>query len=353
LLDRGIFIEVAMAPSNGGRPPVLLKVDPKAGYVIGIKLRGDGLTTVVCDLDAQVMATEETPISLIGDPAAAIQAIEEATRKALRTAAVPRSKVLGVGIGLSGVIDSNGGVCKFSHLLQWYDAELAQPLRRRLRLSVWVDNDMNTLAVAEKWAGEALTARDFVTLSVGRGIGLGIVIDRSLYRGATGGSGEFGHMIVDPGGPKCECGRFGCLEALVGEDAMRRRVGERLGRVVTREELIALAFAGNIAALEVLDSAGRKLGLAVSNMITLLNPELLIICGEGTDLGDPFLAPVITAVREQTFADLGRQVEVKVQRWGDDAWAVGAATLVLRESFSLPGPDEKSHAIWHRPELDR
>jgi predicted NBD/HSP70 family sugar kinase len=188
---------------------------------------------------------------------------------------------------------------------------------------------------------------------VGRGIGLGIVIDRSLYRGAAGGSGEFGHMIVEPGGPKCECGRFGCLEALVGEDAMRRRVGERHGRAVTREEFIALAASGDGATLEVLDSAGRKLGLAVANMVTLLNPELLIICGEGTDLGDPFLAPVVTAVREQTFADLGRQVEVKVQRWGDDAWAVGAATLVLRESFSLPDPDEKSHAIWHRPGPER
>ena len=321
--------------------------------MIGIKLRGDGLTTVVCDLDAQVMATEETPISLIGDPAAAIQAIEEETRKALRAAAVPRSKVLGVGVGLIRGDRFSSGVCNFSHLLRWYDAELAQPLRRRLRLPVWVDNDMNTLAVAEKWAGEALTARDFVTLSVGRGLGLGIVIDRSLYRGATGGSGEFGHMIVDPGGPKCECGRFGCLEALVGENAMRRRVGERLGHAVTREEFIALALDGDVATIEVLESAGRKLGLAVANMITLLNPELLIICGEGTDLGDPFLGPVITAVREQTFADLGKQVEVKVQRWGDEAWAVGAATLVLRESFSLPGPDEKSHAIWHRPELDR
>ena len=97
--------------------------------------------------------------------------------------------------------------------------------------------------------------------------------------------------------------------------------------------------------------AGRKLGLAVANMVTLLNPELLIICGEGTDLGDAFLSPVITAVREQTFADLGRQVEVKVQRWGDDAWAVGAATLVLRESFSLPGPDEKSHGSGIDPNL--
>jgi predicted NBD/HSP70 family sugar kinase len=349
LLKRGIFIEVATAPSNGGRPPVLLKVDPKAGYVIGIKLRGDGLTTVVCDLDAQVMATEEASVSLVGDPAAAIQAIEQETKRALRHAAVPRSKVLGVGIGLSGVIDSSRGVCNFSHLLRCRDADLATPLRRRLRLPVWLDNDMNTLAVAEKWAGDALTARHFVTLGVGRGIGLGIVIDRSLYRGAAGGAGEFGHMIVEPGGRKCECGRFGCLEGLVGEDALRRSVGERHGRDVTRAELVALAAAGDGPTLEVLDSAGRILGLAVANMVTLLNPELLIICGEGTDLGDPFLAPIVTAVRERTFADLGRQVAVKVQRWGNDVWAVGAAKLVLRESFSLPEPDEKSHAIWHRP----
>lgn len=352
LLDRGIFIEVAVAPSNGGRPPVLLSVDPKAGYVIGIKLRGDGLTTVVCDLDAQVIVTKEASASLVGDPAAAIEIVEEESRKALRAASIPRAKCLGVGIGLSGIIDSRRGVCKFSHLLHWQEAALAQPLQRRLRLPVWVDNDMNTLAVAEKWAGDAITARDFVTLSVGRGIGLGIVIDRSLYRGATGGSGEFGHMIVEPGGPKCECGRFGCLEALVGEDAMRRRVEERLGHELSREKFIALAEAGDAATLEVLDSAGRKLGLAVANMVTLLNPELLIICGEGTELGEPFLGPVKTAVREQTFVDLGRNVEVKVQSWGNDVWAIGAATLVLRESFSLPGPDEKSHAIWHRPDRD-
>ena len=156
-------------------------------------------------------------------------------------------------------------------------------------------------------------------------------------------------MIVEPGGRECECGRFGCLEGLVGEDALLRSVGERHGHDVTRGELVGFAAAGDPATLEVLDAAGRILGLAVANMITLLNPELLIICGEGTDLGDPFLAPIVTAVRERTFADLGRQVDVKVQRWGNDVWAVGAAKLVLRESFSLPGPDEKSHAIWHRP----
>ncbi len=128
--------------------------------------------------------------------------------------------MLGIGIGLSGLIDSARGTCRFSHLLDWADVPIADPLWRRLRLPVWVDNDVNTLAVAEKWSGEGVSARNFVTLSVGRGIGIGVVIDRALYRGALGAAGEFGHMIVDPEGPVCECGRAGCLEALVGEAAL-------------------------------------------------------------------------------------------------------------------------------------
>jgi N-acetylglucosamine repressor len=348
LLKRGIVIETTTAPSSGGRPPVLLSVDPKAGYVVGIKLRGDGVTTVVCDLDAQIVSSNERYVPLVGDPMAALDAIEEETRRALRDAAVPASKVLGVGVGMSGVIDSTAGVCRFSHLLQWHDVELAAPLRRRMGLPVWVENDVNTLAVAEKWAGDAHTASNFVTLSVGRGIGLGIVVDRSLYRGSHGAGGEFGHMIVEPGGPRCECGRFGCLEAMVGEGALRRRVSERKGHDVSREELLMLVEMGDSAALDIVDSAGRKLGLAVANMVTLLNPELLIICGEGTALGSAFIDPIVSSVREQTFADLGRQLEIKIQSWGDEAWAVGAATLVLRESFNLPGADDRSQAIWHR-----
>jgi predicted NBD/HSP70 family sugar kinase len=348
LLERGILVEVAIAPSNGGRPPVLLSIDATAGYVIGIKLRGDGLTTVVCDLEAQIVASREFPVSLVGDSGEAMHAIVSEVRQILREARVPRSKVLGVGIGLSGVIDSTAGVCVSSHLLQWHNVELESTLRRLLRLPVWIDNDVNTLAVAEKWSGDARGARHFVTLSIGRGIGLGIVIDRSLYRGAYGSSGEFGHIIVEPAGPTCECGRSGCLEAMVGEDSMRRQVGERLGHEVSRDELISLVKSGDLVACDVVASAGRTLGLSVANVLTLLNPELLIICGEGTELGPTFLDPIIRSVREETFASLGLKVEVKIQSWGDEAWAVGAATLVLRESFSLPGSDTRSLAIWHR-----
>ena len=350
LLARGTFSEVALAPSSGGRPAVLLQLNPRSGYAVGIKLRDDGLTTVVCDLDTGVVATDETPAALTGNPKAALEAVEQATRRVLRSAGIARSKVLGVGIGLPGVIDSLRGSCQFSHLLQWHEVELAAPLQRRLRLPVWVDNDVNTLAIAEKWAGDGISARNFITLSVGRGLGLGLVIDRSVYRGAVGGAGEFGHVIVDPDGPECECGRSGCLEALVGERALLRRVGALLSREITRAELISLAEAGDESTLQVLTDASRLLGLAVANVVTLLNPELVIICGEGTQLGAPFLDSVVAAVRDLPFAGLGKQIEVKVQQWGDDAWAVGAATLVLRESFALPGPDEDRRAIWHRLE---
>ncbi len=348
LIERGILVEVAIAPANGGRPPVLLDIDASGGYVIGIKLRGDGLTTVVCDLDSQVVASIETAVSLVANPAAAVKAIEAETAKALKRAGVPRSKVLGVGIGLSGVVDSREGICRFSHLLQWRDVELVKPLRSSLDLPVWIDHDINALAVAEKWSGDALAHRNFVTLSVGRGIGLGIVIDRAPYRGATGSAGELGHMIVEPGGPRCGCGRAGCLEALVGEDAIRAGVGARLGREISRDELIDLTTSEDPTTVEVVANAGRTLGTAVANMITLLNPELLLISGEGTELGGTYLDPVVAAVRDQTFADQGRHVEVKIQSWGDEAWAVGAATLVLRESFSLPAPDNAGNAIWHR-----
>lgn len=351
LIERGILVEVALAPSNGGRPPVLLSIDATAGYVIGIKLRGDGLTTVICDLEAEIVATREFPVSLVGDPDGAIQAIVSEVREVLRDAKVPRSKVLGLGIGMSGVIDSNAGVCVSSHLLQWHNVEIESKLRRLLRLPVWIDNDVNTLAVAEKWSGDARGARHFVTLSIGRGIGLGIVIDRSLYRGAYGSSGEFGHIIVEPNGPICECGRSGCLEAVVGEDSMRREIGDRLGHEVSRDQMISLVNAGDQVTREIVEAAGHKLGISVANVMTLLNPELLIICGEGTELGPTFLDPIVRSVREQTFASLGLKIEVKIQRWGDEAWAVGAATLVLRESFSLPGSDTRSLAIWHRAGL--
>ena len=360
LIASRLVVETGQGKSTGGRPPQVLKLDDTANYAVGLKLMSHAISVVITDLNAEVVHAElaQLPAELLTRPAPEVavpadqvlRVVSAAVRDAIGHAGIRAGAVVGVGAGLGGLVDGDSGLCRYSPAFGWHDVQVAAPLAEELDLPVLVDNDVNTLAIAEKWAGDGIAARDFITVSVGRGLGLGIVIDRSVYRGAVGGAGEFGHIIIDPDGPECECGRSGCLEALVGERALLRRVSALHGRDISRDELIQMSADGEPATVQVLTDGSQRLGLAVANVVTLLNPELVIICGEGTQLGAPFLDLVVAAIRDLTFAGLGKQIEVKVQQWGDDAWAVGAATLVLRESFALPGPDEDRRAIWHRLE---
>src|SRR6267143_734731 len=336
LLRTGILSEVAIGPSKLGRPPVLLRLNQRAGYVVGIKLTEYGLTTVVTNLAAEVVHSSESTASLVGNPQVALTAIESAVRDALAKSGVKRKMVLGIGIGLAGIVDAVAGVCRYSHILHWRDVSLSEPLRQRLQIPVWADNDVNTLAVAEKWFGAGVGLRHFLTVTVGRGVGLGIVLNGEIYRGAIGGAGEFGHTVVAPDGPPCQCGRSGCLEALVSEPVLVNRISARLGRQVATDEMVELAGSGDAVVTAVLAEAGQQLGVALANLVTLLNPERLIVSGEGTRLGPAMFDPMTETIRKMTFDGLADELDVVIQPWGDQAWAIGAATLVLRELFSLP-----------------
>jgi len=335
LVRSGILSETAGSPNRLGRPPVLLRLNERAGYVIGIKLTEFGLTTVVTNLAAEVIHSKQSAKKLVGDPKVAIAAIETAVGDALAKSGVKRKMVLGIGIGLAGIVDAAAGVCRYSDILRWENVALSEPLRRSLKIPVWVDNDVNTLAVAEKWFGAGVGLRHFLTVTVGRGVGLGIVLNGEIYRGAYGAAGEFGHTIVAPDGPLCQCGRSGCLETFASEPALRARASSILGRSITSQELVTLAGIGDPEVVRVLQEGGRQFGLALANLVTLLNPERLIVSGEGTRLGPAFFGVMEAAIRETAFANVGAELDIVVQPWGDDAWAVGAATLVLRELFSL------------------
>jgi predicted NBD/HSP70 family sugar kinase len=336
LMRTGVVSEVAIGPSRLGRPPVLLRLNERAGYAVGIKLKEHGLTTVITNLAAEVVHSAESDAPLVGDPSAALVAIEQAVRKALAESGVKRKMVLGIGIGLAGVIDAGRGVCRYSHILRWQNVALSEPLRRKLQIPVWVDNDVNTLAVAEKWFGAGVGLKHFLTVTLGRGIGLGIVLNGEIYRGAIGGAGEFGHTVVAPDGPPCQCGRSGCLEALVSEPALLNRISLMLGRRVSTDELLGLTERADPIVAGVLAEAGQQLGLALANLVTLLNPERLIISGEGTRLGAAMFEPMTQTIRQMSFDGLSAEMDIVIQPWGDQAWAIGAATLVLRELFGLP-----------------
>jgi predicted NBD/HSP70 family sugar kinase len=214
-------------------------------------------------------------------------------------------------------------------------------LAARLNTLVHIDNDVNALTLAERLYGRGQGVDDFLTVTVGRGVGLGIVIGGDLFRGARGGGGEFGHLVVDVDGPVCECGKRGCLEAYVGEAGLLRQAhalaeAGQLPPVGSVDELLALAAAGQPSAVELFARSGGLLGQGVANLVNLFNPARILISGEGVRYGDLFFTPMRQALAANTMPALKGDSQVRIDPWGDDAWAVGAASLVLRDLFVSP-----------------
>jgi predicted NBD/HSP70 family sugar kinase len=349
LLDQGIVRVAERAPSKGGRPALLLELVGGAASAFGVKVAADHLVGVRVDLEAQVVERYEVPFD-----ATAVNAIDELTRILGEWIQqnVGDPPLLGVGLGVAGVFDARTGTLQ-SPLLGWRDVKVAQRVQDQLGVPVFVDNDVNTLAVAERLYGRGHDIENFITVTIGRGVGLGIVAGGDIYRGFGGGAGEFGHTFAVEDGPLCTCGKRGCLEAVVADPALIAE-GQRLG-LLERGEGIArlheLAREGRLQARQIYHDAGTQLGRAVSDLVNVLAPQLVLVSGEGTQawpyLGEAFAA----AYAANVFPPLG-DVAVEVEPWDDAKWAVGAATLVLRATF-VPGLDEQSSDHFVRARLER
>jgi N-acetylglucosamine repressor len=330
LIDAGLIYEREPGVSTGGRRPVLLSLNSQAGYVVGVKVTEDMVTGAMTDLDANVVARHSTPLTG-RTPEDAVATIA-GTVQAL-CAAAGNNTLLGVGVGLAGVIDRQRALVHYATYFGWQNVPIAQLLEQELHVPIVIDNDVNALTAAEQWFGAGRGAKDFLVVSIGRGVGLGMVLDGQLYRGTTGGAGEFGHITVVPDGPQCACGKRGCLEALISDPAVTQRVSATLGRQVGIADAVALAQHGDASAQSIFAAAGRTLGMAVANLVNIFNPALLIIGGEGTHAGALIIEPFQAALREYCFNGLYAACRVVIEPWGDEAWARGAASLVLSELF--------------------
>ncbi|MBE3559293.1 MAG: ROK family protein [Ktedonobacteraceae bacterium] len=350
LLVSGFVREMGEGQSKGGRPPVLLALNPHAGFVVGIKLAEQSIVAAVTDLEADVVHCEHKQVSGLQDPQAAIEAIIQAVEATLEESTIPRSKIMGIGIGLAGVIDSQEAVCNYSPILGWRQVQLAQPIERRLHLPVYIENDVNTLTMAEQWFGAGHGLSHFLVVTIGRGIGMGIVANGQFYRGTIGGAGEFGHIVLQPDGPQCGCGKAGCLEALAADPAVARMAREAVAAgkqtamaqmvqcadQLTFDHVAQAASQGDEVALEILTEAGYWLGLGLSYLVNLFNSQLIVLSGEGTQTGDARLESARQTMRQYIFDGLDRCLELVVRPVGEEAWARGAACVVLSELFKHP-----------------
>jgi predicted NBD/HSP70 family sugar kinase len=340
LMRQGMVEELDLKPSRGGRPAQLLGLVGDAGHALGVKVTADHLVLVDVRLDGEVLGAWVRPF----DPAAADAPgdLGDAIASVLE-AITDGPPLLGVGVGVPGGVDDQGVGTVNAPTLGWQAMPVGERLRRRLQLPVLVENDVNALAAAERLYGRGRTHRDFLVLTIGRGVGAAIVADGRVYRGARGGAGEFGHLCVDPDGPACGCGANGCLEAYVGSAGLLAAAvargatppedGDALGAVA---ELGRAAVAGDAAAREVFAEAGEILGRATAGLVNVVDPEVVVVLGEGTADWPFWQASFDRALRARLYPGR-RDIPVEVESWDETSWAQGAAALVLATPFDAAG----------------
>ena len=311
-------------------------------WAVGIDFGG---TTVKVGLVApagRVAGVRVLPTAELRRPAQFIDGVARAVASLTGRVGLRADRIAGVGVGAPGSVEQARGIIRsLVNVPGWRDVPLARRLARRLQCRCVVENDANCFALAEWRLGAGRGADDLVCLTLGTGVGGGLILNGSLYRGASGAAGEPGHMVLDPRGPRCGCGRLGCWEALVGASAivalgrmavrrskrLRMLVRDHDGRLTPR--LIGRAArAGDPHARAVWAEIGARLGVGVANLVNLCNPERVVIGGGIANNWSLFAPAMRLAVRREAMAVAGRAVRIVRARLGDFAGIVGAAVLI-------------------------
>jgi len=335
LLAAGLLEQVGKTPPEGGRPAELLELVSGSAHLIGAKVAPDRVIGVCTDLRGAVAAEFTAPFDARADHP--LDVLEQILQAHMGDVA---GTLLGIGLGVPGMVDTADGGRVFAPTLGWEHLKVGATLQAQLGVPVIVENDVHTLAVAERLFGRGREIDDFVTVTVGRGIGLGIVVGGVLHRGFRGGAAELGHVQVDPSGARCDCGRIGCLEAVASDPALLRRARAEglIGASADVVELRDLAAAGDAKAIRIFREAGRQLGTAVANVVNLIAPGLVIVSGEGA-ASWPVLSPSFEDAYRTAVLPVHADVEVVVDPLEDSDWARGAVSLLMRSVFAPSSTD--------------
>ncbi|GAA5128875.1 ROK family protein [Pseudonocardia adelaidensis] len=324
LVDSGLLVESSSEhEARTGRPSLPLDVGPSTRRFLGMKITGDTLFAVVTDLRAQVLAEHTRPLPGT-DPAAVAGAVAEVTGL-LRA---DHADVAGLGVGIGGLVVERRDVAR-AHFLGWHEpVPLADMLQEATGLPAVVDNDVRALTAAEHWFGAGRGLASLLVITIGAGVGCGIVAHDRVIEGAHGGGGSIGHRPV-VSSVVCEDGHRGCAQGLVSSRAITGAVAQALGRPVDYAEALRLAAEGHPAARRVVDEAAGALGVLVADIANLIDPELVILTGDGIGLADVARPALDAALEENRKAPLA-PVRLDVRPFPFTEWARGAAAVAVQ-----------------------
>jgi predicted NBD/HSP70 family sugar kinase len=336
LQRRGIVVEQPgqfAGEGQPGRPAALLQLDPAAGAAIGVDFDHDRVRVAVSDLSRIVLAEASTRFDVDHDAVGALDLAADLVEQLLDEVDIGRDRVLGTGMALAGPIDHERGALHNSTVLPgWAEVDAGAELGRRVGTTVYVDNDANLGALAEVTLGAGRRARFAAYVQVGSGVGAGIVVDGSPYRGARGTAGEIGHVVVDPQGPLCRCGNRGCLETVASTGALQALVSASRGHELTVQEMIAEALNGDAGCRRAITDAGRVVGSVVAGLVNLFSPEMVVVGGDLGEAGELLLEPLREAVMRDALPEAAAGLEIVAGELGERANLLGALALVLMQS---------------------
>jgi glucokinase-like ROK family protein len=350
LVERGLVAEGDVGPSTGGRPPRQLTFRSDAGHVLVADLGATSVDVALTRLDGRILGHHDEPAEIEAGPEAGLARVEELFDQLVATTRSIPGRLWGIGIGVPGPVEFEAGRPISPPIMPGWDG---YPIRERFAARygapVWVDNDVNVLALGESRSGVAAGHRDVVVVKIGTGIGAGIISDGRLHRGAQGSAGDVGHIqVTDDPTVICRCGNIGCLEALAGgaalgwagEAAAREGRSERLrtaldqGGAVTAEDVARAASFGDPVAVALLQSAGRRVGSMLASVVNFFNPTLIVIGGGEANSPEHLLASIRETVYRRSLPLATRDLLIQRSSLGGLAGVIGASSMVVDELFA-------------------
>ncbi len=346
LVSKGFVRYCGQSESRGGRTSELYEFAGSNFYSIGIDISPTAIKIILMDLDGTIYFKNKVCIKASNEPSAVTQQIATLIKTLLESTTVDISKILGIGIGMPGILDIEAGSVLFSPNFHWENVKLLELIKKHLYIDIpiYLENTNRAAALAEKYFGSCKELDSFVCINIGYGIGSAIYNDNDIYRGASGTSGEIGHITVEKDGILCTCGNNGCLEALASGRAIEQQAKNLIISGV-KSKILNLANNNNIeeistetvfqasrikdsAALDLIQKAIEYIAIGIATYINLFDPKKIVLIGGMSNESD-FVDEIKKSVSKRQMNFSGRKVEITVSDMGAYSTAVGAASIIL------------------------
>jgi glucokinase len=300
-------------------------------FFIGTDLGGTTFKSLAVSRDGSILGRVQAHTDVESEPETVVQHMVEAIRRLQAAVTTPTRRLAAIGFGVPGILDLPAGIVRRSpNLPRWLDFDLRTALSHHLNVPITLENDANAAVLGEAWLGAGRGIAHFVMLTLGTGVGGGVIVANKILHGSRGYAGELGHTVVDPNGPACGCGSHGCLEQFASGTAIARLAEPYYGKT-TAKQVSEAARQGEADALQVYRDIGRYLGIGCASIANLLNPQLLILGGAVAEAFDLFIETMHATMRERTFAEIYDSLRIIPAECGTDAGGLGAAYQALQD----------------------